>query len=106
AWSQPAPPSEQVAASADEFVRLLDARFPAMPQGDAAAETLEADPDEVEASRNQIEHNSFDVPDSTATVKTRGSAQRAFADAVKANYGSQCAVTGIVTRDFLVASHI
>jgi hypothetical protein len=95
-----------VEASADEFVRLLDARFPAIPQGDAAAERLEADPDEVKAFRNQIEHKSFEVPDLTATVKTRGSAQKAFADAVKANYGYRCAITGIATRNFLVASHI
>ena len=87
AWLQPPPLSEQLAASANEFVRLLDGRFPAIPQGDAAAETLEADPDEIEAFRNQIGHKSFEVPDSTATVKTRGSAQKAFADAVKANYG-------------------
>lgn len=106
AWLEPAPLSEKVAASAGEYLKLLDARFPAIPQGDAAAETLEADPDEVEAFRDQIEHQSFEVPDSTATVKTRGSAQKAFADAVKTNYGYQCAITGIMTKDFLVASHI
>lgn len=106
AWIQPSPLSEQVAASASEFLRLLDARFPATPQEDAAAETLATDPDEVETFRNQIECKSFEVPDSTATVKTRGSAQKAFADAVKANYGYRCAITGIMTRNFLVASHI
>jgi predicted restriction endonuclease len=77
-----------------------------MPQSDAAAETLEADPAEVEAFRNQIERESFEVPDSTATVKTRGSAQKAFADAVKSNYGMRCAITGIETKEFLVAAHI
>jgi predicted restriction endonuclease len=85
---------------------LLELRFPAVPQGDAAAETLEADPDEVEAFRDKIEHKSFEVPDSTATLKTRGSAQKAFADAVKSNYGYRCGITGIVTKDFLVAAHI
>ena len=39
-------------------------------------------------------------------MKTRGSAQRAFANAVKSNYGYRCAITGIESRDFLVASHI
>lgn len=106
AWLQPTPLSKQVAASAAEFLRLLDARFPVIPEGDASAETLETDPDEVEAFRNQIERKSFEVPDSTATVKTRGSAQKAFADAVKANYGYRCAITGITTKEFLIAAHI
>ena len=106
AWLEPPPLPEEAAASADEFVRLLDVRLPPIAQGDAAAETLEADPDEVEAFRERIEHESFEVPDSTATVKTRGSAQKAFADAVKANYGYRCAITDIATKDFLVAAHI
>jgi len=106
AWLQPAPISEQIAASADEFVKVLDTRFPPATPGDAVAETLDAAPDEVEAFRKSIEHKSFGVPDSTATVKTRGSAQRAFADAVKSNYGFQCAITGITSRDFLVAAHV
>jgi hypothetical protein len=106
AWLQPAPLSKQVAASVDDLLQTLEAHFPAVPEGDAAAETLEADPDEVEAFREQIEQKSYEVADSTATIKTRGSAQRAFAEAVKSNYGYRCAITGIVTKDFLVASHI
>ncbi len=39
-------------------------------------------------------------------TKTRGSAQQAFARAVKGNYGWRCALTGILTPQFLVASHI
>lgn len=105
AWLQPAPLSTQVAASVDDFLQTLEARFPAVPQGDAAAETLETNSDEVEAFREQIEQKSYEVADSTATIK-RGSAQKAFAGAVKANYGYQCAITGIVTKDFLVASRI
>jgi hypothetical protein len=106
AWPRPAHLSARVAASADEFVRALDARFPPSPDEDAAAEKLEVDPDEVEVFRNQIEHTSFEVPDATATVKTRGSAQKAFAEVVKTNYGIQCAIAGIATKDFLVAAHI
>jgi hypothetical protein len=105
-WLQPAPLSEQAAASADEFVMALDARFPQSPDEDLAAETVEADPDEVEVFRDQIEQSSFEVLDAAATVKTRGSAQRAFANAVKGNYGCRCAITGIETKDFLVAAHI
>lgn len=106
AWAQPAPLSAQVAAAVDDLLDALDARCPAVSQGDAAAETLEADPDEVDAFREQIEQKSYEVADSTATIKTRGSAQKAFAGTVKANYGYRCAITGVITRDFLVASHI
>ncbi|MEW6688067.1 MAG: HNH endonuclease signature motif containing protein [Pseudomonadota bacterium] len=106
AWLQPAPLSAQVAAAVDDLLQTFEARFPEIPQGDATAETLEADPAAVEAFRQQIEHKSYEVPDSSATVKTRGSAQKAFADAVKENYGYRCAITGIATKSFLVASHI
>ena len=106
AWVQPVPLSTQVAASVDDLLQTLEARFPAVPQGDAAAEALEADPDEVEAFREQLKQKNYEVADSTATIKTRGSAQKAFAGAVKANYEYRCAITGVVTKDFLVASHI
>jgi HNH endonuclease len=106
AWVQSVPLSTQIAASVDDLLQALEARFPAVPQGDAAAEALEADPDEVEAFREQLKHKSYEVADSTATIKTRGSAQKAFAAAVKANYEYRCAITGVVTKDFLVASHI
>jgi hypothetical protein len=106
AWLQPTPVPPQVAASVDDFLQALEARFPAVAQGDAAAETLEADPDEVEAFREQIEQKSYEVADSTSTIKTRGSAQKAFAGSVKANYEYRCAITGLVTKDFLVAAHI
>lgn len=103
AWLQPAPLPEQIAASVDAFLKALS---PAALQGDAAAETSEVDPDEIETFRGQIERKSYEVADATATVKTRGSAQRVFAEAVKTNYGYRCAITGIATKDFLVASHI
>ena len=106
AFLRPAPLSVKTSASVDDLLNALHARFPAGPQGDAAAETFEVDPDEVEAFVGQIERKSYEVADSTATIKTRGSAQRAFAEAVKANYGYRCAITGIGTKDFLVAAHI
>jgi len=106
AWLQAAPLTTQVAASVDDILQMLEARFPADPQGDAAAEAIDADPDEVEAFRRQIKQKSYAVADSSATVKTRGSAQKAFADAVKANYEYRCAITGVATKDFLVAAHI
>jgi len=106
AWVTPAPLSEQLATSALSFLDILDARYPVAAQGDAAAEAVEPDLHEVEAFQWQIENQDYSVPDSSATIKTRGSAQKAFANAVKSNYGYRCAITGIETRDFLVASHI
>ena len=106
AWLQPVSLSKRIEASVDDLLKVLEAHFPTPLQDDAAAEALETDPDEVEAFREQIEHKSYDVADSTAMVKTRGSAQRAFAEAVKGNYGNRCAITGVVTKDFLVAAHI
>lgn len=106
AWSRPAPLPIAVAESVDDLLQALGARFPEAPEGDAAAEELETDPAEVEDFRNQITQSIYSVADATATTKTRGSAQKAFADAVKSNYGYCCAVTGLATKDFLIASHI
>jgi hypothetical protein len=106
AWIQSAALPAHLGASAHELLTMIDTRFPPIPQNDAAAETLEVDPAEVEVFRSQIERETFEVPDSTATVKTRGSAQKAFADAVKFNYGMRCGITGIETKEFLVAAHI
>ena len=106
AWFQPPPLPTQIAASIDDLLQVLEERFPESSEGDVAAEALEIDPEEVDAFRAQIAQKTYAVADSTATTKTRGSAQRAFADAVKANYGYRCAVTGVLNKDFLVASHI
>lgn len=73
---------------------------------DAVAEAADFDPDQVAQFKGQIARDDYAVPDETANAKTRGSAQRAFADTVKSNYNGQCAITGISTREFLVASHI
>lgn len=73
---------------------------------DQAAEALPVDPALVEEFEAEIGRGDFSAPDVTGTSKLRGSAQRAFAQRVKDNYGWRCAVTGISTREFLVASHI
>ena len=106
AWSRAKPLPMTVAASIDDLLKMLGDRFPLAPQGDAEAETLEVDATEVEEYQHQIEEGSYSVLDSRATTKTRGSAQRAFANAVKRNYGNCCAITGLKTQDFLIASHI
>lgn len=73
---------------------------------DANAEALEHSEQEVLELEEQVQNGNFSVPDSTATVKTRGSAQRVFAERVKKNYKWRCALTGIQTPHFLIASHI
>ncbi|MDI2035935.1 HNH endonuclease [Paenarthrobacter nitroguajacolicus] len=73
---------------------------------DSGAEASDVDRDEVEVFKVQIRRREFAVPDRSVQAKTRGSAQRAFADQVKSNYGNQCAITGITTPAFLIASHI
>lgn len=106
AWSKPVPLAEKIALSVDGLLEALKAHFPSPLQGDAVAETLEISPEQVEVFRQQINNKNFEVDDSYSTAKTRGSAQRAFAEVVKKNYGFKCAVTGISTKDFLVAAHI
>ncbi|MBS3927826.1 MAG: HNH endonuclease [Sphingomonadales bacterium] len=73
---------------------------------DFVAETLLPSDEEVSALESHLNSGNYEVPDSTATVKTRGSAQRVFANAVKGNYGWKCALTGISSKEFLIASHI
>ena len=73
---------------------------------DSLAEGSEVSIEEIAEFEQQVSLGSYRVADTTATTKTRGSAQRVFADAVKGNYKLCCAITGIKTRAFLVASHI
>jgi hypothetical protein len=73
---------------------------------DLVAESSGTDEDEVDALTAQVDAGSYAVADQEVTAKTRGSAQRVFADRVKSNYGWRCAMTGIATREFLVAAHI
>lgn len=73
---------------------------------DALAEDLESSDEEVKEFEDSIDAGDFEVPDKEGWSKTRGSAQRAFAKRVKDNYGWRCALTGISSREFLIASHI
>ena len=52
------------------------------------------------------EGGNYRVEDQEGSSKTRGAAQKVFANQVKLEYGFQCAVTGIKTKELLVASHI
>lgn len=73
---------------------------------DMVAENLAYSDQEVEKFARDLDNGNFSVPDTFSTTKTRGSAQKVFADRVKKAYGWKCALTGISTRQFLVASHI
>lgn len=73
---------------------------------DLVSEELPYSEELISEFERRIRLGGFAVSDSTATVKTRGSAQRVFAKEVKGNYNWRCAMTGIQTREFLVASHI
>lgn len=75
-------------------------------QDDQTAEAADVDPQLVIALQAQIEAGQYAVEDQRGLVKLRGSSQAVFAKMVKDNYGWTCAVTGISTRAFLVASHI
>lgn len=77
-----------------------------MEQDDQQAEAAQVDPDLVRMLERNMECGNFSVDDQDGTARVRGSAQKAFADRVKSNYGWKCAITGISTRAFLVASHI
>ena len=75
-------------------------------QDDVVAEAMPAERGASAAFDRRIVEGNYAVEDIEVTARVRGSAQRAFADAVKSNYDWTCAVTGIRTRAFLVASHI
>lgn len=75
-------------------------------QDDVVAEVAPIERGAYETFDRRIVEGNFAVEDKEVTARVRGSAQRAFADAVKSNYNWTCAVTGIRTRAFLVASHI
>lgn len=75
-------------------------------QDDLLAESAEFDQNEVAELEGRAAAGDYAVDDATSTVKVRGSAQQVFARTVKKNYGHKCALTGIETSQFLVASHI
>jgi len=105
-WLQPISVPSEIAENVDVLLELLDNSFSTLSHSDAVAESLEISAEDVEAFHKQILDEDYEVVDKYASVKIRGSAQRAFADAVKNNYGNKCAITGIESKDFLVAAHI
>lgn len=78
--------------------RLLD--------DDQVAEVVDVDPALVLEFDTRLKAGQYFVEDEVGSTRVRGSAQRSFAKAVKESYGWECAVTGIRTPSFLIASHI
>nr|WP_237452731.1 HNH endonuclease signature motif containing protein [Qipengyuania pelagi] len=105
-WLPTAPTAGDPTEKNDEPATNGDLSDTVEPTSDAAAEEAEYSDEEVSALERQTEEGDYEVPDATANVKTRGSAQRVFAKKVKENYGWRCALTGIATRSYLIASHI
>lgn len=94
----------------DPFLEAYGLSFtreePVPASDDVLAESSEVDDEELGKLKARVVAGNFAVPDAYVTAKTRGSAQSVFASIVKPNYGWKCALTGISTREFLVASHI
>ncbi len=105
-WLRLEPLDQKVKQAFADLLPELESRYSVSPQGDAVAEALEVDAQEVEQFLDHVENENYAVSDADATTKTRGSAQRVFAKNVKENYEFSCAVTGISTKEFLIASHI
>ena len=103
--SHPPSPSEKEGAAQDPLTNPVTSPVAEL-DSDSSAECLDHSEEEVSALEEKADQGDYKVPDSTATVKTRGSAQRVFAKRVKDNYGWRCALTGIETPSFLIASHI
>lgn len=85
---------------------LSEAAYSLEVDNDSSAEMLPLSNEEVSTYEEFLRAGVYEVANSSATIKTRGSAQRVFAEEVKKNYSNACAMTGIKTRDFLIASHI
>lgn len=84
----------------------FDARGPRSASDYQLAEAAQSDPSKELEYQARLAHGEFFVEDEEGSSRARRSAQRVFAKAVKGNYGWECAITGIKTPAFLVASHI
>ncbi|QVK19627.1 HNH endonuclease [Mycoplasmatota bacterium] len=84
----------------NDFINLLE-----LQQNGYQLESDEVRKLEIELYNKQQKGN-YAVEDQIGSTKIRGAGQKIFANQVKTNYGFQCAITGIKTKDFLVASHI
>lgn len=105
-WRLRDPISDEQLSTLESAESSQDSLRPKDVDDDLLAESSAHSEQEIANFERRLESGNFAVPDTLATVKTRGSAQRVFAMAVKNNYGWRCALTGIKTRSFLIASHV
>lgn len=106
AWWYAPLPSEELQLKIAQVLQRPTVVSDLINDSDAVAEVADIDYEQIALFRDRLNSQDYRVPDALATVKTRGSAQRVFAENVKSNYGFACAATGIRTREFLVAAHI
>lgn len=109
AWST-TPPAIRIASvtssTGTSFPQPGASPTPAASSDDSLAEAAPFSQVVVNQILAKMAAGDFAVPDNYSAGTTRGSAQRAFAKIVKDNYRWECAITGIKTREFLVASHV
>jgi putative restriction endonuclease len=87
-----------------DFIGLLKLQYSYKPQLHEIYEEID---EQLEVNfYQQIYQKNFRVEDKLMTVKVRGSAQSIFAKEVKGNYFNKCCITGINTKELLIASHI
>jgi len=86
----------------DDFLYIMD-----MQKGTESSSPMDESEEKLETLYQQkIDDGEFCVEDKKGSIKIRNAAHHALARTVKANYNNRCAITGITTKDFLVASHI
>lgn len=106
AWLDSAP-AQHISSRLDpSLFAVIEALSGTAGISDHAAEALPVEMSAIEQFDAQMSAGSYMVADSLATMKVRGSAQRVFATAVKSNYEQTCAITGITSKELLVAAHI
>ena len=87
-----------------DFINLLKLQYSYKPQLQNIYEEIDQ---QLEVNFYQQMHQmNFKVEDKVMTQKVRGSAQSIFAKEVKGNYFHKCCITGINTKELLIASHI
>lgn len=86
----------------NDFIHLLSFKPGVLQESKEISSGMD---EEVKFYQRQ-EGGNYRVEDQEGSSKTRGAAQKVFANQVKLEYGFQCAVTGIKTKELLVASHI
>jgi putative restriction endonuclease len=88
----------------NDFIGLLKLQYSYKPQVENVYEEIDH---QLEVNFYlQMHRQNFRVEDKVMTQKVRGSAQAIFAKEVKGNYHHKCCITGIDTKELLIASHI